>query len=58
VDHDDAAAYWLACTVAILALFILAAGSVLVGGLWMTPQTGDLGMQAQSDAAAYGTGLF
>jgi hypothetical protein len=58
VSHDDAGPYWLACAVAILALLILAAGSVLVGGLWITPQTGDLGTQAQSDAASYGTGLF
>lgn len=58
MDHDDAASYWLACTVAILALLILAAGSVLVGGLWIAPQTGDLGTQAQSDAATYGTDLF
>lgn len=62
MDHDDAASYWLACTVAILALLILAAGSVLVGGLWIAPVTGDLyatiKAQAQSDAASYGAGLF
>ncbi len=62
MGHDDAGQYWLACAVAILALLILAAGSVLVGGLWVAPQTGDLyatiRAQAQSDAASYGTSLF
>jgi len=40
----------------------LVAGSVLVGGLWIEPVTGDLYAhiveQAQSDAAAYGALLF
>ncbi len=62
MGHDDAGPYWWACAVAILALLILAAGSVLVGGLWIAPVTGDLyatiRAQAQSDAASYGTGLF
>jgi len=47
---------------AICALFILAAGSFLLGGLWIAPVTGALyahiATQAQYDAAAYGTLLF
>lgn len=53
---------WIARMLAVLALLILAAGSVLVGSLWLTPQDGPLYVtityQAQHDAAAYGVGLF
>ncbi len=50
---------WLAGFMVICALVILAAGSFLVGDLWIGRQTDPyIAQQAQYDAASYGTLLF